>query len=522
MRKLILFSIELIAWLPFLSVSKFKKVTAGKPYLALFLFSFLSYTLHAQVSFQWVKQLGGGFDIYRPNAPAGDGFGHVSRNASSVATDKMNNIYVAGHYGDSTDFGNGVWMIPPSNHGSVMFLAKYDSAGNFLFVKNFYGLGNPTWVRGHRFDNQFIRIDTAGNVFLTAHLKGGASDLDPGAGVFSGNANMYYLIKLTANGDFVKAVPISWNLLGPASSSELAKIYKMTNEHFYVKSQFSIFRYNLNLDLDLTIDVRVSSGLEYNELNSEYGNGGINSFEVDTNGLIYCFLSHTKSICQTPNYWLVKYSANGIRMWTKPFINSAISLYKNRLKATGYLPYQQPIDVDPGIDSFFVSGSTDFPYFVAEFDTAGQFLHAQAVSRFVSKNYNRSGSVAATTLLGTNSVGDMNNTNDSLRYYYEGKLGSSTFLARGVSDFVVTNSDDYDNLISLTHFGGMGDERVGDWTLDRSGNMIVVGTFSHADDCDYDPGPNTVKLINTFMVSDPVFYNYAQNSIFLLKLKLNP
>ena len=524
MRKLILFSIELIDWLPFLSVSKLKKVTMGKPTLALLLFSFLSSTLHAQVSLQWVKQLGGGFDINRELGPGPEALNNISRKGHSVTTDANNNILVTGFYSDSTDFGNGVWMIPPANHKNVMFLAKYDSAGNFLFVKNFYGLGNPTFaLLGHMFENTFVRTDNAGNIYMTFWLEGGQADLDPGVGVIAGQAGKYYLVKLTDKGNFVKATMLPIFLAGRSSSTILENVYEITATHFYVKDQYRVYRYSLNLDLDMTIDTRLTSGLEYNEFNSgENFGGGIISFDVDDNGIIYCMLSHSKSICQTNQTWLVKYAANGTRLWTKPFINADISLYKNRLKATGYLPYQQQIDVDPGIDSFFVSGSADFPYFVAEFDTAGLFLHARTVSIFVSKNYNRSGSVAATTLLGTNSVGDMNNTNDSLRYYYEGKSGTSTFLARGVSDFVVTNSDDYDNLISLTHFGGVGDERVGDWTVDRSGNLIVVGTFSHADDCDYDPGPKIVKLINTNMVSDPVFFDYVRNSIFLLKLKLNP
>lgn len=525
MRKLILFSIELIDWLPFLSVSKLKKVTAGKPYLALLLFSFLSSTLHAQVSLQWVKQLGGGFDITRTLGPGPEALNNISRKGHSVTTDANNNILVTGFYSDSTDFGNGVWMIPPANHKNVMFLAKYDSAGNFLFVKNFYGIGNPTFaILGHMFENTFVRTDNAGNIYMTFWLEGGQADLDPGVGVIAGQAGKYYLVKLTDNGNFVKATMLPIFLSGRSSPTTLENVYEITATHFYVKDQYRVYRYSLNLDLDMTIDTRLTSGLEYNELNSgeNFGGGAIISFDVDDHGVIYCLLSHSKSICQTNQSWLVKYAPNGTRLWTKPFISADISLYKNRLKATGYLPFQQPIDVDPGIDSFFVSGSAEFPGFVAEFDTAGQFLHARTVSRFISKNYNRSGSVAATTLLGTNSVGDMNNTNDSLRYYYEGKSGTRTFLARGVSDFVITNSDDFDNLISLTHFGGVGDERVGDWTLDQSGNMIVVGTFSHADDCDYDPGPNTVKLINTNMVSDPVFFDYVRNSIFLLKLKLNP
>jgi hypothetical protein len=519
MKKLILFGTGLIGWPPFLSVFWLKKGTIGKPALVLFLLSFVTCTLHAQISLQWVKQLGGGFDTERALAPGPEADNNISRKGHSVTTDANNNILVTGFYSDSTDFGNGVWMIPPANHKNVMFLAKYDSAGNFLFVKNFYGIGNPTHAMlGHMFENTFVRTDEAGNVYMTFWLEGGQADLDPGVGVIAGQAGKYYLVKLTDQGNFVKATMLPIFLAGRSSSTILDNIYKITATHFYVIHQYKIYRYSLNLDLDLTIDVRVSSGLEYNELSSYV----LTSFDVDDNGVIYCTLHQAKNNCEGPKPWLLKYAANGTRMWTKPFIGSEISLYKNRLKATGYLPNQLQIDVDPDIDSFFVSGSAEFSGFVADFDTAGLFLHARTVSRFVSKNYNRSGSVAAISILGTNSIGDMNNTNDSLRYYYEGESGSSTFLARGYTDFIVSLSDDYDNLISLSHFGGVGEERVYDWTVDKSGNMIVVGTFSHADDCDYDPGPNTVKLINTNMVPHPVFHDYVRTSIFVLKLKLNP
>lgn len=524
MKKRILFSFEPIDWLPFLSVFGLKKGTVGKPALVLFLLSFVTCTLHAQISLQWVKQLGGGFDMNRELAPGPEALNNISRKGHSVTTDANNNILVTGFYSDSTDFGNGVWMIPPANHKNVMFLAKYDSAGNFLFVKNFYGLGNPTHAMlGHMFENTFVRTDEAGNVYMTFGLEGGQADLDPGVGVIAGQAGKYYLVKLTDKGNFVKATMLPNFFSGRSSSTILDNIYKITATHFYVMFQYKIYRYSLNLDLDLTIDVRVSSGLEYNELSYT----GLTSFDVDDNGVIYCTFLNAKNNCELssnvgPKPWLLKYAANGSRIWTKPFISSDISLYKNRLKATSYLPYQRQIDVDPGIDSFFVSGSAEFPGFVADFDTAGQFLHAHTVSRFVSKNYNRSGSAAATSITGTNSISDMNNTNDSLRYYYEGKSGSSTFLARGFTDFIVSLSDDYDNLISLTHFGGVGDEKLYDWTVDKSGNMILVGTFSHADDCDYDPGPNTVKLINTNMVPHPVFHDRFRTSIFVLKLKLNP
>jgi hypothetical protein len=490
--------------------------------IVLLLVLFLTSTsAFSQISLQWVKQLGGGFDVGRPLGPNPSADGCISRKAYSVTTDNQNNIFVAGYYADSTDFGNGVWMIPPINHMNVLFLAKYDSAGNFLFVKNFYGIGNPGG--GHRFDNVFIRADAEGNTYMAAWLRGGQTDLDPGPGTFSGQHNKYYLIKLTASGDFVNAVQLPLPLTGVSDPGTIAKNYKLTAGHFYMKDQSRIYRYNQNLNLDLTLDVRSSSGLANNEFNSCL----ITSLEVDADGLIYCSIlpfGPTGCVMDNSKPWLIKYSANGTRIWRKPFISTEkISLYKNRIRASGYLPYQLQIDADPGPDSFLVSGSADFRSFIADFDTSGQFMLARTVNRFAAgKNYNRSGHALAQRILATNSIGDMNTTNDSLRYQYEGQSGTGTFLARGITDFVVSLSDDYDNLISLVHFGGVGDEVVYDWTADRSGNIIVVGTFSDADDCDYDPGPGTVKLINTNMVPDPVFNNRVSTAIFVLKLKMNP
>ena len=85
-----------------------KKVTKSKFTLVLSFLSLFSSSLHAQVSLQWVKQLGGGFDINRPLGPGPDSDNCISRKAYSVTTDNLNNIYVAGYYADSTDFGDGV------------------------------------------------------------------------------------------------------------------------------------------------------------------------------------------------------------------------------------------------------------------------------------------------------------------------------------------------------------------------------------------------------------------------------
>ena len=210
-----------------------------------------------------------------------------------------------------------------------------------------------------------------------------STDLDPGSGTFTGQAGGYYLIKLTASGNFVNAIQLpaaaDWSLAGVSEPTEIGKIYKLTESHFYVKTEFKIYRYDLDLNLELTIDVRSSSGLENNEFSSCL----IRSFDVDADGIIYCSVLSTGAIgCYMDNSkpWLIKYAANGTRMWTKPFINAVkIQLINNRIRA-GSL--EQQFDADPGIDSFFVSSSDNYASFFVDFDTSGQFILARQTSVF--------------------------------------------------------------------------------------------------------------------------------------------
>ncbi len=75
--------------------------------------------------------------------------------ATSVATDKFGNVYVAGKFFDSVNFGS-IHIVSPS--WTNIFLAKYDSLGNVKWVRPTKALPS---------DNLFIATDSSGNVYLT-------------------------------------------------------------------------------------------------------------------------------------------------------------------------------------------------------------------------------------------------------------------------------------------------------------------------------------------------------------------
>lgn len=105
----------------------------------------------------WSKDVGGVGNITQPYWIEVDGIG---------------NIYLTGEFFDSTDFdpGTSVAQLVSKNHSYDVFIAKYNSAGNYEWAKAIGGnstdLGNCVYV------------DSTGNVFVTGSFQDSV-DFDP-------------------------------------------------------------------------------------------------------------------------------------------------------------------------------------------------------------------------------------------------------------------------------------------------------------------------------------------------------
>lgn len=127
--------------------------------------------------------------------------------ASYDATfDNSNNVYVTGKFaGTSANFSSGV--IANSNGGSGFdaFVAKYDIAGNYQWVKSFQGIGSGTNEQGSGID-----VDNLGNIYVIGTYNSfGGLDLDPSATVVSvpnygstAGTSDIFLVRLDSNGDY--------------------------------------------------------------------------------------------------------------------------------------------------------------------------------------------------------------------------------------------------------------------------------------------------------------------------------
>ena len=136
-------------------------------------------------TFVWAKQL------------SGTGF----ESGYSVAVDSSGNVYTTGNFSGTVDFdpGLGTVNLTPAAGNNDAFVSKLDSAGAFVWAKQFGGTGTE---RGNE-----IFLDSSGNVYTTGYFEGTA-DFNPGAGtanLVSAGFRDVFVSKLDSTGAFVWA-----------------------------------------------------------------------------------------------------------------------------------------------------------------------------------------------------------------------------------------------------------------------------------------------------------------------------
>ena len=120
--------------------------------------------------------------------------------ARSIVLDEEGNIYMTGSFQETVDFDPGSGTANLHSKGLTdVYIAKYDSDGNYLWAKNMGGL---YWDFGHS-----ITLDTAGNILLTGMYRN-TSDFDPGPGVANISSNGWYnlfVAKYDNDGNYIWA-----------------------------------------------------------------------------------------------------------------------------------------------------------------------------------------------------------------------------------------------------------------------------------------------------------------------------
>jgi hypothetical protein len=107
--------------------------------------------------------------------------------AEGVTTDEFDNVYVVGTTRDSAYFDNTGIL---SDVGGDVFVAKYDSDGNFIWVKNF---GGDDWDYAKE-----VECDKNGHIYIAGLQTG---NFDYGDGILTDAG--YFIAKMDYDGNFV-------------------------------------------------------------------------------------------------------------------------------------------------------------------------------------------------------------------------------------------------------------------------------------------------------------------------------
>lgn len=118
---------------------------------------------------------------------------------SDLAIDNLGNIYLTGSFSDTIDFDPGpdVHIIKPQNSADI-FISRFDSLGNFIWVKTFGGIELERITT--------IKMDGVGDIYMFGSASSPEIDFDPGAEVFnlrrSTTYSQCFILKLDNSGNF--------------------------------------------------------------------------------------------------------------------------------------------------------------------------------------------------------------------------------------------------------------------------------------------------------------------------------
>ncbi|HEU4718586.1 MAG TPA: hypothetical protein VFU15_12165, partial [Bacteroidia bacterium] len=394
----------------------------------LFLFTALAPHLHAQL-FQWAH-----------------GFGSQYQNniSTSVKYDKQGDCFISGYFRGTVDFDPGPAVHSLAASGRAMYIAKFDTYGNYAWAID-VDMGGNTYY-GFTLD-----VDSAENVLLSGTFNGTA-DFDPGPGVYSltSISNQDGLVaKYDANGNFVWAFTIGAN----GGSTFVAS--------------------------DNQADVIVCGGFTGASVDFDPGTG------VST-------MSTTGNANGT---FIAKYDAGGNYLWSKsissPVQGSSVlaesvsAMPGGDIIVSGFLNYTADFDPGPGVDT--VSTSWQNKTFIARYDANGNFISVFAIQM-------------SEYLHGTKSRVDING-NIFLGGSFQATAdmdpgpGVSTLSALGYCSSFIAKYDPSGNLQWAHSFGHSSTYTAGmSLDCDLAGNVFLTGYFS--DTVDFDPGPGVADLIS--------------------------
>lgn len=429
----------------------------------------------------------------------------------SIHNDGAGNTYVCGVFNDSVTFETESGDVTYTSNGQTdIFVTKYNSAGNIVWVKRVGGANN---------DNAYsISTDSQGNVIVAGRFIGSV-DFDPGPGTdiqFSG-INSYFVLKLDASGNFV------WvNFTSSATGRAESMTIDASNTIFITGE----FRGSMDYDPGNGNFVTITSGnsgnnedaylgkingatgetIYYKAFNSITipGGGKGESIITDSSGNVYITGRLFGSVDFNPNdgeniltsngdsdIFVAKLTNAGSLIWAKSMGGVMYDIAKNiAIDSNGNLlvsgGFRGTTDLDPSAATFPLISEGNIDAFVLQLDNNGNFIWANGFG-------------ANGTDIGESIAVDENNN-----VYTVGLFGGAVFFntndgvfeltGNGNIDIFIYQQDASGNFITAHAIGGSSSDTPEAIVINEASEIFLTGSFSRT--VDFDPGSGTTNLIS--------------------------
>lgn len=327
-------------------------------------------------------------------------------------------VYITGVFKGTVDFDPGKGVAQLTSAGDIdIFLAKYDTRGNYVYAKRMGGKSDDR--------STAIAVDGSGNVAIAGYFFGTA-DFDPGKGVAelssSGGCDIF-LAKYDAQGKYIYA-----KVIGGTGYDSASGIAFATDGTLYMTGSFER---TVDFDPGSGIAERSSAGYKDLFLAHYDGNGNFifanrmggkgkdqsNAIAVDGTGSAYITGFYEDTVDFDPGegvaalvspkpcaLFLAKYDANGHYVYAKSVAGGkgaigtgVVADLHGNAYITGY--FEGTVDFDPGEATAQLTspGRTkgmpgyENDTFIAKYDPIGKYVYAKSIG---GKGYDRGTAIA--------------------------------------------------------------------------------------------------------------------------------
>lgn len=439
----------------------------------------------------------------------------------SIARNASGNLYLTGYFVDRVDFDPGPGeAIFDSEGSSDIFIAKYDAAGNYVWVRCINGT--------HGLNSNSLTIDGSGNLYITGTFSG-TVDMDPGPGTSNinsiGNDNDIFLAKYDSSGNHL------WSI-GVGGSSSFENGLSVAVDGMGNAYMTGYFDGTTDFDPGPGTNILTGNGNEdifvakYDGSGNHlwaFGMGGTGwelgrSIAVDASNNVYVTGDLNGTIDFDPGPGTANLTSNGEEdIFLAKYDESGRFVFAESMGGTSYEKatdmlldenghvyltgeFYSEMDFDPGPGMAVISPSGFSDAFLAKYDGSGKHLWSRSMGD-------------ASSMTAATSVGKDGNGHAYITGYFSGNvdfdpgIGSSILSATGGQDVFLARYDASGNHVCSASFGGGDFDRGTSLTVDASGRTHVIGNFrGHAD---FDPGPGSSVINGTAKYSDGFIASYS-------------